>query len=73
MNWKVGFICLLNYIFPQEYYDQSDEFSEEEEEGEMVIDENPVEKERSITSNFNNNEIKISAFGQGFANSLNIW
>ena len=39
----------------------------------MVIDENPVEKERSITSNFNNNEIKISAFGQGFANSLNIW
>lgn len=39
----------------------------------MVIDENPVEKERSYTSNFNNNEIKVSAIGQGFADSINIW
>ncbi|XP_023333916.1 putative uncharacterized zinc finger protein 814 [Eurytemora carolleeae] len=74
--------CVLPFVTDEEvetqtrrnitdYYDPSEEFSEEEE-GQMVIDENPVEKERSYTSNFNNNEIKVSAIGQGFADSINI-
>ena len=24
-------------------------------------------------NNFNNNELKINSFGQGFANAINIW
>ena len=27
----------------------------------------------TVASNYNNNEIKINNFGQGFANAVNIW
>ena len=26
-----------------------------------------------LKNNFNNNELKINSFGQGFANAINIW
>jgi len=71
-----------------EYYEQPEEYSEDEE-GQMVIDENPPsnpsqlspEQKRSPTppppnnnviQRFNNNELKINSFGQGFADAINI-
>ena len=53
----------------------------------MVIDEGPLTPENLILAhrnepsapvnlsknNFNNNELKINSFGQGFANAINIW
>ena len=71
----------------QDYYEQPEEYSEDEE-GQMVIDENPptpenlsMDRRRSPSpapappskNNFNNNELKINSFGQGFADAINIW
>ena len=53
----------------------------------MVIDEGSLSPENLILArrdslpspvnlsknNFNNNELKINSFGQGFANAINIW
>jgi len=76
-----------------EYYEQPEEYSSEDEEGEMVIDENPppdspedlVARARTpasqqasprppsaVTSNYNNNELKVNNFGQSFADAINI-
>lgn len=66
-----------------EYYEQPEEYSEDEE-GQMVIDENPPTPENlsfhrhtpspaaNNNNNFNNNELKINSFGQGFADAINI-
>jgi len=68
-----------------EYYEEPEEYSEDEE-GQMVIDEGPLTPENLILAhrdsppspvnlsknNFNNNELKINSFGQGFANAINI-
>merc|ERR1719336_700738 len=68
-----------------EYYEQPEDYSEDEE-GQMVIDEGPLTPENLILAhrnsppapvnlsknNFNNNELKINSFGQGFANAINI-
>jgi len=71
-----------------EYYEQPEEYScSEDEEGQMVIDENPPTPENlsfehrhrhtpspasNNNNNFNNNELKINSFGQGFADAINI-
>merc|ERR1711971_1265026 len=76
-----------------EYYEQPEEYSSEDEEGEMGIDENPppdspealVARARTpasqqasprppsaVTSNYNNNELKVNNFGQSFADAINI-
>jgi len=71
-----------------EYYEQPEEYSEDEE-GEMVIDENPPPESPvdlacrtppqaspsprpTVTSNYNNNELKVNNFGQSFADAINI-
>merc|ERR1719458_1597169 len=73
-----------------EYYEQPEEYSEDEE-GEMVIDENPPPESPedlaarrtpasqqasprplAVTSNYNNNELKVNNFGQSFADAINI-
>merc|ERR1719336_2494473 len=67
-----------------EYYEQPEEYSEDEE-GQMVIDESPQPSPENliltrrdspppapVNNNFNNNELKINSFGQGFANAINI-
>merc|ERR1739844_685116 len=65
-----------------EYYEQPEEYSEDQE-GQMVIDENPPTPENlsfdnqhapspASNNNFNNNELKINSFGQGFADAINI-
>ena len=72
-------------FFAQEYYEQPEEYSEDEE-GQMVIDESPQPSPENliltrrespppapVNNNFNNNELKINSFGQGFANAINIW
>jgi len=89
--------CVLPFITDEEaethtkrniadYYEQPEEYSEDEE-GQMVIDENPptpenlsMDRRRSPSpapappskNNFNNNELKINSFGQGFADAINI-
>jgi len=74
-----------------EYYEQPEEYSSEDEEGEMVIDENPPPdspedlaarrtpasqqaspRPLAVTSNYNNNELKVNNFGQSFADAINI-
>ena len=86
-----------HYLYAQEYYEQPEDYSEDEEEGQMVIDESPsppapaqtvaenlilAHRDRQqisppvpspMKNNFNNNELKINSFGQGFANAINIW
>jgi len=69
-----------------EYYEEPEEYSEDEE-GQMVIDEGPPLTPENLIlahrdsppspvnlskNNFNNNELKINSFGQGFANAINI-
>ena len=77
---------LVNMVLLQEYYEEPEEYSEDEE-GQMVIDEGPLTPENLILAhrnsppspvnlsknNYNNNELKINSFGQGFANAINIW
>ena len=76
----------MRVLLLQEYYEEPEEYSEDEE-GQMVIDEGPLSPENLILArrdsppspvnlsknNFNNNELKINSFGQGFANAINIW
>ena len=78
-------------VINQEYYEQPEEYSSEDEEGEMVIDENPPPdspedlaarrtpasqqaspRPLAVTSNYNNNELKVNNFGQSFADAINI-
>jgi len=69
-----------------EYYEQPEEYSEDEE-GQMVIDENPPTSPQDLTrravplpspraavpTNYNNNnELKVNSFGQSFADAINI-
>lgn len=76
---------MAHLVFAQEYYEQPEEYSEDEE-GQMVIDESPQPSPENliltrrespppapVNNNFNNNELKINSFGQGFANAINIW
>ena len=86
VRMRVFFDKSSNIFNLQEYYEEPEDYSEDEE-GQMVIDEGPLTPENLILAqrnepaapvnlsknNFNNNELKINSFGQGFANAINIW
>merc|ERR1711971_1525695 len=60
----------------QEYYENLDEYTDIEDEGEMVIDENPPSSDEERPSpklSPSPVQLKVNSFGQGFAGEQNIW
>jgi len=60
----------------QEYYENPDEYTDIEDEGEMVIDENPPSSDEERPSpklSPSPVQLKVNSFGQGFAGEQNIW